>query len=483
MLQLDRNGPTPLQDQLFDQLRQLIISGRLAPHSRVVATRFLAQRAGVSRTTVLLAYERLIAEGYLETRPAVGTFVSPSPPDGPRRIRARNAGADIVRQAGLRPAHVSLALARRLFAEPGDIDFRPAADEGALFTSSRDGFAEVRKALARWRDNVGQTEAAIGIAALRRDLADYLALTRGIQAAPDQIIIVSGSGEVRNLVAHLFQRKGDRVVLEAGGARDAVRFFRAREAHLVHVPVDHDGLMIDCLPSGPASLVCVSPTRQNPLGAIMPKTRRSALIAWARQAGAYILEDDNGIEPHYQGILPLPIAAIDPYGLTFYTGSLAHVFGVCVNIGYLVVPPEFVESTQAMKLASNAGCSFMEQVAAAEILSDGSYEKHLRRLRKTCMARRDALIEALKTFFGEVRLMGTESGTQLTWLLPEYLPSAESVSEVAAMQGIHVESVAYDSSVTGRSPFHDRALVFSYATLTPIQLQQGIARLAEAVRL
>ena len=161
---------------------------------------------------------------------------------------------------------------------------------------------------------------------------------------------------------------------------------------------------------------------------------------------------------------------------------MAHVFGACINIGYLVVPPEFVESAQAMKLASNAGCSFMEQVAAAEMLSNGSYENHLRRLRKTYMARRDVLIEALRRGFGDVQLIGTESGTQLTWLLPDHLSSAESVSEVAAMQGVHVESVVCEST-TGASPFHDRALVLNYARLGPDQLQQGIERLAEALRL
>jgi GntR family transcriptional regulator/MocR family aminotransferase len=135
-----------------------------------------------------------------------------------------------------------------------------------------------------------------------------------------------------------------------------------------------------------------------------------------------------------------------------------------------------------MKSMAEDGCPWLEQMVVADLLTSGEYDHHLRRVRKIYLERRDCLIQALRTHFGDIRLIGVEIGTQLTWLLPEHLPSARKVCEAAHAQGVNIEGVVGENhSTTGACRYHDKALIFGYAALTSEQLRQGIGRLADAL--
>ena len=478
--QLDRGHMLPLQDQLFEHLRQLIISGKLKPNTRVIATRFLAEQTGVSRTTVLLAYEKLISEGYLETRPAIGTFVATLPPNSADCNGQHAQSADVVRQATLYPPAIRLPPSPDASIREGEIDFRISANDPPSSVLPKIWIKEIRESFGRNPEGFTSSQLIAGIPSLRKSVADHLAVSRGIQTGPDEVIILAGQRQACSLIGHLFQRSGDNVVVEAHGNKDIRNFFKVRGAKIVDVPIDDLGLITECLPRGPVSLAYVSSTRQDPIGGVMPQSRRQALIQWAREIGAYLIEDDCGIEPHYQGVMPPPIATIDTYGLTFYLGKLANVLGGGLNLNYLVAPPEFVEPILAMKAATDSGCGWLEQIVAADLLSRGVYDQYLRRFRKISMERRDCLIAALQAHFGDVRLIGTESGTCLTWVLPEKFGSARAICERARRIGVCVESVAGDGA-PGDSLYYDRALIFNYAALTPQLLQRGVGMLAKSI--
>ncbi len=481
-LQLDRRDAIPLQDQLFDQLRQMIVSGKLKPNSRVIATRFLAEQAGVSRTTVLLAYERLISEGYLETRPAIGTFVCSSLPDGPKLKSVRNSAADIPRHASLYPAVFHGSPTPKPYVPDQTIDFSLSRHDASHLLPPKVWLQGVRSVLAREPNGMADPLPAAGVAPLRRVIVDYLAATRGIMASPEQVVIVVGRRQACGLAAHLFQRRGDRVVLESPGDDAIANFFKARNAELVHVPVDEHGLQTDRLPRGPVAMAYVTPARHNPIGGTMPQARRAALIGWARESGAYLLEDDSDSEFRYHGTTALPLAALDPYGLVFYTGSFAKTLGAGVGLGYLVVPAEFVDAILAIKAMAEDGRPWLEQMVIRDLLTSGEYEHHLRRVRKVYLERRDCLIEALRAHFGDIRLIGTEIGTQLTWVLPDQFSSARAVCDVARAHRVNIDRVVTTNPETAKvCRFHDRALVFGYSALTTEQLQQGVARLADAL--
>lgn len=468
MLQIDRAADEPLQDQLYEQLRQLIVAGKLKPDTRVIATRFLAEQICVSRTTVLLAYERLISEGYLETRPAIGTFVSHTPPAA--RPAAQSMSASARRPcAALPPSGQS----------EHDVDFRIASNGGEYCVPPKVRLREIREVLSRHPDIFNAGDAIVGSPALRRNLCNHLAASRGIQAMPEQVVITAGSRQALSLIAHLVQRGGERVVVESPGNDELSGLFRSRNAKLIPMPVDEDGMVTDVLPEGPAALCHVTPARQNPVGAVLPQARRAALVEWAHQSRAHIVEDDSAIEPHYYGFLPPPIASIDPHGRTFYVGALAPVLGTVGSVGFVISPPRFVEPMKALKMAMEARTSLLEQAIIGTALETGSYDQHLRRFRKILLEKRDLLIRALRERFGEMRLIGAESGTSLTWILPERFASARALCELGAIHGLYFEPVLGDAP----SGLTDRAVTLGYAGLSPEQIREGIGRLADVISL
>jgi GntR family transcriptional regulator/MocR family aminotransferase len=482
-LHLDRHAPVSLQDQLFEQLRQLILTGKLKPNSRVIASRFLAEQTGVSRTTVLRAYERLISEGYLETRPTVGTFVSSNALAQSRPSSAQIASSEVPRHGALYPSSFRFPLTRRHHVADCEVDFSPSRSDSTHLLPAKVWLHAIREVFEREPDGLATLQPAAGVPALRRVIVDYLAATRGIMASPEQVMIVAGRRQACALVAHAILGRGDHVIVESPGDEDILGFFKARGAELVHVPVDEQGLETDRLPDGPASLAYVTPARQNPLGGTLPLGRREALLGWAREAGAYIIEDDSDSDFHYHGTTPQPLTALDPYGLVFYTGSFAKTLGAGLGLAYLVVPPRFVDAVLAIKSVAEEGEPWLAQMVTANLLASGEYDHHLRRVRKIYLERRDCLVAALRTQFGDIRLIGAGMGTQLTWPLPDHFPSAREACEAASGHGVNVERVVCETpALDGACRYHDKALVFGYAALTPSQLRQGVTRLAEALR-
>ena len=472
-LQLDRGAAAPLQDQLFEQLRQLILTGKLKPNTRVIATRFLAEQVGVSRRTVLFAYERLIAEGYLETRPAIGTFVCARPPRQSKPETAGISPSEIPRQSSMHPASFRTPPAPRPKFAGITVDFSSSLVDASHLLPPKVWLQGMRNVFAEDSGGLAKPQPAAGVAALRQVIVDYLAATRGLAASPEQVVIVTGRRHACSLVAHLFQRRGDRVVVESPGDETVADFFKTRHAEVIGVAVDEHGLDTDALPAAPVSLAYVTPARQNPLGGTMPASSRMALIEWARASGAYLIEDDSDSEFRYHGMTQQPLAALDPYGLVFYAGSFAKTLGAGLGLGYLVVPGEFAEAIVTIKAMAEDGCRWLEQMVVSNLLSSGEYDHHLRRVRKIYLERRDCLIQALESHFGQVHLVGTEIGTQLTWLMPDHFPPADALREAARARGVNIEGVG------GR--YRDAALIFGYAALAPEKLRQGIAALADAV--
>jgi len=489
-LQMDREASIPLQDQLFEQLRQLIVTGRLKPNYRIIATRFLAEQLGVSRTTVLLAYEQLISEGYLETRPAVGTFVCARLPQAESAVPANSfsevlygANLHAAARADVPAASVGGAAASDApFRGANLIDFCPSHFDASHLLPQKVWLQGLRNALARDPDGFAKTQPAAGALPLRQAIADSLAATRGIMAAPEQVIIVCGQRQACSLVAHLFQGRGDRVVIEEPADESIVSFFKARHADLVPVPVDEFGLQTDDLPRGRVALAHVTPALQHPFGGILPPPRRKALLDWAEETGAYVIEDSGNSDFRYQGTTPQALAALDPHGRVFYSSSFARTLGAGLGLGYVVVPTRFVEAIVGIKSHSDEGGPWLEQMALAELIVSGKYEHHLRRVRKTYMERRDALIDALRSHFGEVRLVGTEGGTQLSWILPDHLGTATDVAAAARRRGVRVMALTAENGAADDSwPFCNRVLVFGYGGVGGRQIRAGVGRLAEAL--
>lgn len=480
-IELDRDRAEPLQNQLYEQLRGLIISRRLKSNSRLIATRFLAEKLGISRTTVLLAYERLISEGYLETRPAVGTFVCSVLPDLVPVPQINDNRVDDLPQTELRPPLFQGRSPSREPIEPALIDFWGGPDFRIFPLKIWQRITQ--HVLECYGKGISRPPPSAGIDALRGAIADWLAAQRGIIVDPDQIVIVAGAQQAYNIAARLFLQRGDRVVIETPGHIGASFLFESLGAIQYPVAVDEHGLLIDELPNGLTSLAYVTPSHQNPIGGTLPLERREALIEWARGAGAYLIEDDCDGDFRYRGMGPPSLKSLDPYGLVLYTGTFSKTLGAGLRLGYMVVPQELVASTVAVKTLLDNGSPWLEQMVLAEFIASGEYDRHLRRVRKTYLERRDCLIAALRLHFGDVHLAGVDTGTHLTWLLPQTLPSALAVQEAARQRGIGVYTVS-ESEIGGATSLHyaDNALLLGYSSLEERQIRDGIAGLASALR-
>lgn len=478
-LTLDNAAPTPLYRQLYEALRQAILSGRLAPGDRLPATRDLAHALAVSRTTVTVAYDQLLAEGYLVARTGAGTFVSSDLPDASLMPAAPEPAAQPARP----PLPLS-AYGRRLASAgplrgaslPAAVTFghygRPALDAFPVDTWRR---LLLRHARAG-RAPLGYADDAQGHAPLREALAAHLQRSRAVRCTPDQIVIVGGSQQGLDLIARLLVDLGDGVALEEPGYLGARHAFQAAGARLIPVPVDDAGLLVDRLPAG-VKLVHVTPSHQFPTGVVLSLPRRLALLEWARTQGALIIEDDYDSEFRY-GDRPIPsLQGLDTAGVVLYVGTFSKILFPALRLGYMVVPPDWAPLFSRAKFLADRQAPLLEQLALTDFIVEGHLERHLRRMRVLYEGRRRCLLQALREHLGDrVTVLGDHAGLHVTLRLRTPL-DGEAIAERAAAFGVGV--------ATTRACYLERPeeaeLVLGYAHLDEVRIEAGVRRLAEAL--
>ena len=466
-IHLDRTRDEPQQNQLFEQLRGLIVAGTLKPNSRIIATRFLSEQMKVSRTTVLLAYERLIAEGYLETRPAVGTFVcetlpaSGTEPGGLLRFAAeQGAGAPPVQRR-----HPTID-----FALSPDNRYFPYKSWQKITQTVMDG-------QARHPEPIDDHPHGCGLMPLRSVIAEWLAFHRGIIADPEQVVVVSGKQQALAICATLVGLARRTAVVEAPGDPHAAELFNSFGARLRFCPVDDQGLGVGLLPEEPVALLHVTPSRQRPLGMTLPLERREALLAWAQRSGAILLEDDSDGDFRYQGSAQPSLYSLDPQGCVIYLRSFSETMSPGLRLVYMVVPRDMAEAARRVKACLDSGTPWFEQRVLTEFIASGEYDRHLRVARRALLERRDALIDRLRRHFADARLIGTSAGSHVSWQLPESLGSAERAQQIAALQGINVYR-----PLSGNAASRRNDLLLGYGALEVADIHRGVDRLAELLR-
>jgi GntR family transcriptional regulator/MocR family aminotransferase len=482
-LLLDRSRSETLIAQLVDQLREAICRGRIAPGERLPSSRSLADQLAIARNTAMRAYETLVIEGYAAARPASGIFAATSLP-APPAPAARGAPAPAAPEGTHPPLPLpAVPVPGALGGARGSIsfDFSPAAPGAAVFP------------LKTWRrllqgaltkggaGGLSQPGDAGGLAALRVALAQHLAAARGITADPAQILVLSGIREGIALAARLLLAPGRRVLLENPAYGGAAAAFAMSGAELLHLPVDEDGLRSEALPQRGATLLYLTPSHHYPTGHTLSLARRRAIAGWARQRGCYILEDDYNSDFRFEGA-PLPaIAALAP-DCTIHLGSFAKALGAGLRLGYMVAPPPLVEAMRTTKLLLTGGPPWLEQAALAEMIRSGSYSAHLARARAHYRESRDCLLASLRRHFGEVTVTGESAGQHLLWHLPAGVPDAATLEALARRARVGVYSLASANAVESPpSLLTRRGLVLGYASLSQRQIEQGIARLSDAV--
>jgi len=479
-VQIEPGGKLPLHEQISEQIRLLIVDGKLRPGSYIPSSRQLADQLGVSRNTVLLAFSRLMSEGYIEATRGSHTYVSQAYTRfGPAR------GAEGFTASGRsikRPPILFRGEAQQLV-RPGRkpiFDFfvgRPCPRNFPHKTWRR----LLLKRHASAGSSLSEYPHPGGLLELRHAIADHLGAARGMNVRAAQIIVVNGIQEALNIIARLFVRPGTPVAIENPCYRGALSTFESYGAEMVPVVVDKDGICVDQLPERAVSLLYVTPSHQFPTGETLLAERRVELLKWANRVGAYVVEDDYDSDFRFDGPPLTALAGLDNSASVIYLGTFSKSIGAGLRVGYLVVPVELAETTIAVKAILNAGQSWLDQAVLADFISSGSFARHLSHVRLIYRARRDCLLSTLRSHFGEVNVSGHEGGMHVMWHLPESLPNASIVEATALNHGVGVYSlrsaVAYDF---GKTPYSDRSLVLGYPALPEEQIREGIARVARA---
>ena len=473
---LDRDGEVARRRQLERGLQEAIRRGRLAPGTALPSTRALADELVLSRGVVVEAYEQLTAEGYLESRPGGKTRIAARVPDDgfADRRGAREPGGVPVEDLGREPAEdaaLPVHAFNRLrydfsFGRP-DVTTFPRA---TWLRSLKRVLNEAPSAELSYLDGRGALE-------LRSALSDYLNRVRATEASPWRVVITSGFAQGQRLAFQVLRGLGKRrIAMEDPGQNDTRRAADMVGMEVVPVPVDAEGIVVEGLAGADVGLCVVTPAHQLPTGAVMSAERRAALVRWARERDSLVLEDDYDAEYRYDR---QPIGAIQ--GLApdsvIYAGSASKTLAPGLRLGWLILPGRLVEAFATVKFNSDRGSPALEQLAFADFLSRGEFDRHLRKMRPIYRKRRDVLLDALARHLPDVRPVGASAGLHVLAELPAGVDEAAVVARAAELE------VAVD----GVTPMRVRepgppGLLLGYAQPTEREIEEGVARLARAVR-
>lgn len=512
---LDPASEVPLYRQVYDGLRDAILAGRLAPGARLPSSRVLAEDLGVARNTVLQAFEQLRSEGYLVGRRGGGTQVRATLPDTLVTVRPVRRRRKPSPSAGDVPAAGDVSAAGDA-SPPGDVSsagYRLSARGASLVGSGR-GFLRPegrgvvpfqvgvsamdafpvrlwsRLAARRWRRRaINLTDAdPAGERALREATAAYLTAARGAVCSADQVLIVNGAQQALNLVAQVLLDPGERVWLENPGYLGARVAFDAAGARIVPVPLDADGLDVAAgeRVAPHARMAYVTPSHQFPLGVLMSVARRLQLLAWARRASAWIVEDDYDSEFRYTG-RPLPCLqgleadALQPHETprVLYVGTFTKTLVPALRLGYLVVPDALVDAFRAARAGLDRHTTTTDQAVLADFIGEGHYMRHIRQVRGLCAERQAVLLDAAaEPLAGLLHLAPDPAGLHLVGWLQEEADDMRAV-ELAALEGVNVSPLS--RSFLGERTTPQAALLLGYAAFDERRIREGVARLRRAL--
>jgi GntR family transcriptional regulator / MocR family aminotransferase len=443
LIELQRDAPIALHAQVEQGLRNAIRSGRLAANAVLPSTRALADQLNLSRGVVVEAYEQLVAEGYLSSQPG-----------GSTRVCAGAAEVPI-------PSSRQQAVLPRInfwYGRPDVAEF----PRQVWLRSIRRVLNEAPSDRLAYLDKRGAPE-------LRDALAAYLNRVRGTAADPERMVVCNGFAQAVGLVTWVLKSRGARrIAVEDPGQRDT-------HSHLevVPVPVDDSGIDVAALARTDVDAVLVTPAHHFPTGAVLTAERRSALVAWARDRGTLILEDDYDAEYRFDRE---PIGAI--HGLApdqvIYAGTASKTLAPGLRLGWMILPADLVEPVATFKEETDRGSPSLEQLSFADFLTRGEFDRHLRRMRPIYRARRDTLLRALREHLPEVRPVGASAGLHVVAWLPDGVDEAALIERAAAV-GVALTGVTPAHRIPRNGP---GGLIFGYGMPSEAEIEEGIRLIA-----
>ncbi len=451
LVEIRRELRVPLHRQIESSIRNSVRSGRLRLGTALPSSRGLAVDLGVSRGVVVEAYAQLVAEGYLTSRPGGYTTVAIGPEPDPRPAAPVPAAA---------PA----------------IDFRYGRGDASHFPRVA-WLRSIRRVLLDTPSDRFGALSGRGAHELHAALADYLNRARGTSALSANVVICNGFAQGIALLLQVLGESGARsvVVEDPSSVEDARQIAVSAGLDVVGVPVGPDGIDVAALQRIDADAVILTPAHQWPTGAVLSPEARSAVLRWAEDRQALVIEDDYDAEYRYDRAPVGAMQGVAP-NLVVYAGTASKTLAPGLRLGWLVLPPGLVDQVARAKLAADRGSAILDQLTFADFLARGEFDRHLRRMRSIYRRRRDALLEALGERLPDFSPTGVSAGFHLvTWLPPDLVES--TVVAAAARRGVGVYGI---TPFRGRHP-GAQGLIFGYAGLDEPTIAAGVEILAEAV--
>ena len=481
-LAVDPHVSEPAYIQLYEQVRDLILNGRLESGSRLPSTRTLAVEIGVSRTTTISAYELLTSEGYLEGRVGSGAFVADVLPE--TVLSGLDPGAKSDRRsppAGLIDGSAGQdSLTHGLKPRPRSFD--PGLPEEREFP-----IAEWQRLIARSHRRLGSdwlfTRYHGGYPQLREAISDHLRSMRGLYCTPDQVFVTSGAREAGDLLARVLVPRDECVWIEDPGYPTIIETMRANGATVAAVRVDEEGFDVEraSREHPRARLAFVTPSRQYPLGMTLSLSRRLALIDWAQREQGWIVEDDFDSEYRYAGRPLASLMSLDDAGRVIYLGSFSKVMFNGLRLGWLVVPGDLVSAFAKAQAEYGSLAAIVAQPALAEFITSGRFSAHIRRMRKLYALRQRHLVAEIQRLCGDqLHTSPQDGGMHLVAKLAPSLAERISDTEICARavaEGVGVRPLSQFFQTEPR----EQGLVLGYASVNETEITSGIKKLAEIV--
>ncbi|MFJ2983791.1 MULTISPECIES: PLP-dependent aminotransferase family protein [unclassified Pseudomonas] len=394
-----------LSQQLYQALRARVLDGRLGSGTRLPATRDLATMLALSRNSVVRAYDQLYAEGYIESRVGDGTYVSRleklSTQLSTGLSQGLSTGLSTISSDGtddLSSNTLSSEPLERLKSNhlPLPRTGAPRAFRVGIPAFDLFPFGVWAKLQAGFWRNPDRAQLGYGDPAgertLRELIAAYLRRSRGLSCTAEQIVITSGAQQAISLCAQLLLQPGDGVAVENPGYRAAGHTFAVAGSKVTGIPVDEEGM--DCARLEQVQdcrLAYVTPAHQYPTGVTMSLARRLALLAWAERSDGWIIEDDYDGEYRYSGAPLAPLAALDRHGRVLYVGTFGKIAFPALRLGYLVLPARLVQAFSQGRALAMRHSEVSTQCVMAEFMAQGHFQRHIRRMRRAALSRRNVL--------------------------------------------------------------------------------------------
>lgn len=472
----------PLNDQVYEAIRGAILDGRLKANMKLPSSRTLAEMMLVSRNTILSGIERLMDEGYLITKAGSGTYVCAFVPE--KKINCHAPIQQVIQQQNA--PKLSEALQSLM---PRWQKYHGAAQQNRMFSvgvGCVDLFPQQiwGRILGRvWRHS--QAELAKysdvqGYQPLREALAQYMRSTRGLNCNADQIMIVNGTQQAINLTSRALLNSGDGILIDDPGYDGALGAFQSYGLQTHGIASDEEGMLIPELIQHKEGirLVYTAPSHQFPLGGTLSLERRLMLLDWAKQKEAWIFEDDYNGEFRYHSRALQALQGLDQAGRVIYSGTFSKMFYPGFRLAFLVLPQALIEPFKVIKHYADSCNSYLEQAALAAFIQEGEYAKYVRKARKACLERQQALVNAIEQYLPHVlTIQPSDSGIHaVAWLKDGW--DIQQIMAISQSLGLGVQPL-YRYSM---KPLKKHALLLGYAAHQPHEIAEQIKQLAEGIK-